>query len=193
MEWRSRSLAYLACLAWLLLFCAVTVDCHLSAPPSPGIFLSPPPSPGDDEHLLGFHRSPPSQLLREARKEEVTEIIDVSDDQDQLPDATGEYTAASLTKSGMPPDFTICGAFMIKAWKGAYDGGYFFQIKGATGARWAEVMVAPTATQMQYTVALGKASFVNLQDVRFFPLQWTRFCLSLDTANGKVVMVVDGQ
>jgi hypothetical protein len=179
MGWRSSSLTYMACPAWLLLFCALTVDCYPNAPPSPGVFLSPPPSPGvflspppsprDDEYLLGFHRSPPSQLPREARKEEVTTVINVSDNQDQLPDAAGEYTAALITKSGMPPDFTICGAFMIKAWTGPHHGGYFYTLKGANAAatRWADFMVVPTATQLQYHVLLGKASFINLQDIRF--------------------------
>ena len=66
-------------------------------------------------------------------------VLDVSDDVDQLADTAGEYTGASLAKPGMPPDFTICGAFRTEAWTTGSSAADLFQLNGKDGQQWGYV------------------------------------------------------
>ena len=42
-------------------------------------------------------------------------MITFSDDNDQLAESSGEFTGVSLTKPDKPENFTICVAYMVKA------------------------------------------------------------------------------
>ena len=47
--------------------------------------------------------------------------------------------------------------------------------------------------QTEYTAYLGGVRIMKNVPTIFFPKQWTRACLSLDSTAGKVQLVVDGQ
>ena len=101
-----------ACLL-LLLYC-FPVSCS----------RSPSSLQGDRERRLAReeHRG---QTVRKSKAEASRQstVIDVSDDVDHKPDSAGEYTGASLTKPGMPADFTLCGAFRAEAWTTKFNSG----------------------------------------------------------------------
>ena len=45
----------------------------------------------------------------------------------------------------------------------------------------------------QYLVSLGPIRLQPTSSAMFFPLQWARVCLSVDSVDSKVMLVVDGQ
>ena len=141
-------------------------------------------------------RKPPRHLVRTPRMEEgkLIKVIDVSDDDDQEPDTEGEYTGASLTKPGMPPDFTVCGAFRTEDSSASPS---FFTWKaddGATYSKWGYIYMNALATGTVYEIVFGNVKqfvTVKLEKV-FFPFDWVRFCASLNTLSENLVLVVDG-
>ena len=60
-------------------------------------------------------------------------VLDVHDDVDQEPDIKGEYTSASVTKPGMPADFTICGAYRPLAWTFGDGDTKLYKLSGKNG------------------------------------------------------------
>ena len=124
---------------------------------------------------------------------ELTSVLDVSDDVDQEPDMDGEYTGASLTKTGMPPDFTLCGAFRTEAWTTVFSGAGLFHSNGKDGKKWGYLQLYAGSTFTQYEVTLGHVWLTVLVDSVLFPLTWTRVCLSLDTVSGTIGFVINGQ
>ena len=120
-------------------------------------------------------------------------VIDVSDDVDQEPDSSGEYTGASLTRPGMPSDFTICGAFRTEAWTTEEHGTILFQLNGKDGTIWGFVLINAESTYTEYTVTFGNISLLARTSTVWFPLTWTQLCVLLDPRSGMVVLVVDGR
>ena len=120
-------------------------------------------------------------------------VITFSDDNDNLPDSSGEYTGASLTKSDMPKDFTICSAYMVKAWTTDWTSVDLFRINREDGYQWAKVQMSATDTNTEFVVYLGLVSFVAHRAQILLPLYWTRACLSLDTVTGNIRLVVNGK
>jgi hypothetical protein len=111
---------------------------------------------------------------------------------DQLADIAGEYTGASLTKPGMPPGFTLCGAFRTEAWTSEFSSASLFQLNGKDGKRWGYVQMYADSTYTEYSVLLGHVWQVVFTDSVWFPLTWTRMCLSLDTVSGTLGFVTNG-
>ena len=66
-------------------------------------------------------------------------VIDFSDDIDGEPDSQGEFTMASLSKPDMPRDFTICTAFMVKAWTTDFKAAELLILRDVDNNRWAYV------------------------------------------------------
>ena len=157
---------------------------------------SPSSLQGDKDHRLGREDHPhPGHTVRRPKVEEggLKAVIDVSDDNDNKPDSAGEYTGASLTKPGMPADFTICGAFKTEAWTTDTTAAYLFRLNGRDGQLWGYVYLTAAITKPEYVVKLGEL-FVHLAgDSLWFPLTWTRVCVSLDSVSGIFRLVVDGQ
>ena len=132
-----------ACL--LLLLCHPLVSCG----------RSPFSLQGDRENRLGRELHPhPGLTVRKPKENSAkpTSVLDVSDDTDRLADTEGEYTGASLTKSGMPPDFTICGAFRTQAWTGGFTSAVLFQLNSGDGQKWGEVNMDALSTYTEYKV-----------------------------------------
>ena len=123
----------------------------------------------------------------------LTSVLDVSDDVDHEPDTEGEYTGVSLTKPGMSTDFTICGALRTEAWTGLETGAELFQLNGEDGQQWGYVSVYAASTYTEYEVSLGHVWLSVTTASIWFPLTWTRVCVSLDTVSGTVVVDTNGQ
>ena len=142
------------------------------------------------------HRPHGGHLARRGRAwgggEDAT-VLDVSADVDQEADALGEYTGASLTKPGMPRDFTICGAFRTEAWTTAFSGTRLFQLIGKDGKMWGYLGIFAAYTYTEYSGPLGRATLRVTTEKVWFPVTWTHVCVSMDTVSGRVVLVVDGQ
>ena len=156
----------------------------------------PPHWEGSWQNWLGREAQPSLRPISRTPKDgggELTAVIDVSHDDDQLPDTAGEYTSASLTKPGLPSDFTVCGAYRPKAWTG-YTQAALFEIHGEDGTLWGLVDLQSLDNSVQILVIFGNVFiYAPPQDNLWFPLTWIRVCVSLDTVSGRVRLVVDGQ
>ena len=120
-------------------------------------------------------------------------MIIFSDDVDQAPDSSGEYTGASLTKPDMPKDFTICAAYMVEAWTTAFASAVLFQLNDRGGDQWAYVMMYAARYYTEFNVYIGRVTVEAYIDRLLFLLMWTRVCVSLDTVTGSVRIVVNGE
>ena len=121
-------------------------------------------------------------------------VIDVSDDDDQEPDGVGEYTGASLTKPGMPADFTVCGAFRTEAWTTPFQSALLFQLNKQDGIKWGYISMIALETETVYDIGFGNMKKHELKTGKlYFPFEWVRVCASLETALGELVLVVDGR
>jgi hypothetical protein len=128
--------------------------------------------------------------------EKTINVLDFSLDTDHMPDSGGEYTHASLLrdpKGDLPPAFTICSAFMVKAWTTEFSSAYLFQLNGADGSRWGYVQLWAASSFTKFDIELGGERITATDTApMMFPHQWTRACLSLDPGSGRVRLVVDG-
>ena len=124
-------------------------------------------------------------------------VLDFSTDNDHEPDSNGEYTSAILEAGPLPRSLTICSAFMVERWSFEYTAAFIFSLRnknlGIVGEEWAYIQLYAAPSFTQYRVGLGPTVFVKRMKTIFFPLQWTRVCLSLNSEAGKVTLVVDGQ
>ena len=125
-----------------------------------------------------------------------TKVLDFSADNDDKPDENGQYTMARLflPESHLPESFTICSALRVDAWTSKsitmFD---LLDICGSTELQtWGSISIYGAPGYTEYTVSVGKVSFVRQVEAVFFPLQWTRACFSLDSVSSKVTLVVDG-
>ena len=101
-------------------------------------------------------RTNPSMKLPKANDGAKHSVIDFSDDIDNEPDSRGEFTMASLTKPDMPRDFTICAAFMVKAWTADFSVADLFELMDDDGDRWAYLFLYAGETYTEFTVMMGK-------------------------------------
>ena len=178
----------------LLLLSHPLVECARS-PRDPSSLHKQEDSEDWQQKIREDHRHP-GHLARRGRAWDGGEgaaVLDVSADVDQEPDARGEYTGASLTKPGMAPDFTICGAFRTQAWTTAFSGTRLFQLIGNDGKMWGYLGIFAAYTYTEYSGPLGRVTLRVTTEKVWFPLTWTHVCVSMDTVSGRVVMVVDGR
>ena len=119
-------------------------------------------------------------------------MISFSADNNGLPDSSGEYTGASLTKPDMPRDFTICAAYMVQAWTTAYSAANLFNLYNGFGSWWGDVNLFAGRNYTQVEVNLGKVSVIAQSDHLLFPLTWSSVCVSLDSLTGMVQIIYNG-
>ena len=93
----------------------------------------------------------------------------------------------------LPRVFTFCTAFMVETWTTGTTEAVLWQLKDESGDRWAYISMYASQTYTEFEVSLGKVSLVRHNDRVLFPLTWTHVCLSLDSASGRLVLVVDGE
>ena len=120
-------------------------------------------------------------------------MLDFSADNDQEPDSNGEYTSATLDAGALPESFTICSAIMVDAWTTVFTSADMFTLLDVDGDKWGKMQLYAASSYTEYDVLLGPVYFVKQVEAVFFPLQWSRACLSLDSVASKVRVVVDGQ
>ena len=120
-------------------------------------------------------------------------VFDFSADIDHEPDNKGEYTSATLDVGPLPESFTICSAITVDAWTTEFGGAQLFSLLDDDGDQYGGIYMFAADTFTQYEVMLGPVVFDKQVEAVFFPLQWSRVCLSLDSIAGKLTLVVDGQ
>ena len=113
--------------------------------------------------------------------ENMLKVLDFSADNDHEPDSNGEYTSATLEAGPLPTSFTICSAFMVEAWTTEFTSAFMFSLHDNDGYKWGRINLFAASSYTEYDVWLGAVSFINQTETVFFPLQWSRACLSLDS------------
>ena len=132
---------------------------------------------------------------RQQRSVNVTKfkVLDFSAENDNEPDSNGEFTSATLKAGFLPESFTICSAFMVDAWIDKSTFADMITLLDDDGYKYGGIEIYADETYTEYYAYLGPAEIIVTTGTAFFPLQWTRACLSLDWIASKVRMVVDGQ
>ena len=91
----------------------------------------------------------------------------------------------------LPESFTICTAIMVEAWTTEFTAADLFQLLNNDGYRWIFSNFWADLSYTEYDVFVGQARHLNQTEDLFFPLQWTRACLSLDSS--RIKLVANGQ
>ena len=151
--------------------------------------------PPDDPRSRGSKKWNPGEEMekrigdRQQRSEDgsnLMKVIDVSADNDQIADANGEYTSATLYGGALPDSFTICSAFMVEAWTTEQSAADLFSLKDDDDQNWAYIYMVAASGSTTYTLDFGQLFAVKEIEATFFPLQWTRVCISQDSVASKV-------
>ena len=123
-------------------------------------------------------------------------VLDFSADTDNKRDNNGHFTFATSDAGPLPESFTICLAFMVKAWTNEFQTSArmftLMEHRSAT-SQWGYIILVAASDYTEYQVRLGEVFLSHQTKTVFFPLQWTRVCLSVDSTSSKVTLVVDGQ
>ena len=122
-----------------------------------------------------------------------SKIFDFSADNDDQPDTNDMHTGATLEAGVLPESFTICSAFMVGAWTTRSTSAKVLTLLDDVGMKQGEIELFAASTYTQYKVYLHSVYLVQQLRVVFFPLQWTRMCLSLDSLANKFSLVVEGK
>ena len=150
-----------------------------------------------DEQRAGrsILRTPRSTNSQKTPDDPLLKVLSFADDIDNKVDSEGEFTRATLERENFPDSFTICLAFMVDAWTTDFAAGrVFHMLKDDERNKWGFVeMNADPLSYTEYKMKLGSTEFVAEASTVFFPLQWTRMCMSLDFPASKMRLFVDGQ
>ena len=126
---------------------------------------------------------------------QMLKVLDFSANNDHEPDSNGELTGATLSAGFLPESFTICLSIMVDAWSWTTEipNANIFTLLDVRGYTWGTIKLATNSSHTTYEAWLGSVFLLKPIEAVFFPLQWTRACLSLDSNASKVTLVVDGQ
>ena len=118
--------------------------------------------------------------------------LDFSADNDCEPDENNSYTQATLQIGTLPCSFTICTVFMVEYWT-EYTNARLYGLHDENEVwHFVEIFAAPTYTE--FTIKFeGSSTYGVTSDFLFYPLQWTRICLSMDSNSSEVQFVVEGE
>ena len=105
----------------------------------------------------------------------------------------GNEPGATLEAGPLPESFTVCSAIMVERWDKYFATSPMFGLLDKDKYTWASISLHAAPRFTQYKVMLGPRLVPMKFDAIFFPLQWSRACLSLDSVAGKVTVVADGQ
>ena len=119
-------------------------------------------------------------------------VLSFSDDNDDKADENGEYTSASLERENLPKSFTMCAAFSVESWNVKFPQVAVPYILTGNGDTWGVIRLEAGSTFTKYDVQLGPGWMPAKVSTVLFPLQWTRYCLSVNSADSKLRLVVDG-
>ena len=119
--------------------------------------------------------------------------LDFSLDNDRKADENNSYTHASLQKENFPSSFTICTAFMVEAWT-RYQNTWLFVLNDDKGEIWHWIKIYADLTFAHFQFKFEDSLKFSAQSTSpFYPLQWTRVCLSSNSKTSLVRLVVDGE
>ena len=119
----------------------------------------------------------------------ISRAIDFSLDSDNKPDENASYTHASLQNENQPPSFTICTAFMVEVWN-LYREAPILILLDNMGDVWHYLWIFVTETYTEFDLSFEQyPGFSKQREALFYPLQWTRVCLSKDSETSLVRLV----
>ena len=136
------------------------------------------------------------KIVSSRQNREASKALDFSLDNDWQSDQSNSYTQASLQKENLPSSFTICTSFMVRAWMSDYADALLFALLDlrADEDYWLSVQIYAEFTHTEFTLQFEDSPTVSAHSkVLFYPLQWTRVCLSKDSNSFLARLVVDGE
>ena len=181
-------MALLSTLFCILLFFTLLAHGAILQPPDRR-FLKGEPEEERKAHLM----SNQERQHRSVNSEGNLKVLDFSADHDHEPDSNGEYTMATLDAGPLPESFTICSAMMVDAWTTQFESSDMVTLLDVDSYRWGWINLYAASSYTEYDVKLGPVFFIKQTESVFFPLQWSRACLSLDSVASKMTLVVDGK
>ena len=146
-----------------------------------------------EEELVLWRDRDRQQRQEESPEKTKAKVLDFSADNDGEPDNNEKYTSATLKAGPLPESFTICSAFRVEEWTTKFVAAYLFTVLNKYGYPWGSISLYAGPSFTQYRVGLGHLKFTKRIKALFFPLHWTRACLSVDSMAGKVRVVEDEQ
>ena len=118
--------------------------------------------------------------------------LDFSMDNDRKADDNNSYTHASIEKKNLPISFTICTSFMVERWA-FYPNAHLFLLLDDEDQNWLWVRMYAAEDQTEFTIYLSGIQFEVTTATLYFPLDWIRVCVSLDSMMSVLRFVVEGE
>ena len=116
--------------------------------------------------------------------------LDFSLDNDQKPDENNSYTHASIQMENLPSSFTICTAFMIDS--AHKESALLYVLEDKKGRKWHTLKFLPDKSFTEFLFMFkGSPQFRIPAKFLFYPEQWTRVCLSMNSNSSLVSLVVE--
>ena len=107
-------------------------------------------------------------------------------------DVIKSYTYVSL--ENLPSSFTLCTAFMVKTWNQTLEEPIFQLYDDEKKELWLRVRIFSGVTYTRYWFKIEDSKWFSAQrKVLFYPLQWTKVCLSRDSNTSSARLIVDGE
>ena len=153
-----------------------------------------PPNPGNPKSDVWCFTTDPKQVAQKCSVPlcpAVKKALDFSLDNDQKSDEHMSYTYASLEKENFPASFTICTALMVEEWA-KHPQAVLYRLHNGSGSDWLGVKMFAKQANTVFDVFIAGVVFQQAFANLYFPLQWTRTCLSVDSNNSRISLVVDG-
>ena len=115
-------------------------------------------------------------------------VLDFSADNDNDADSSGVFTHATLERTSLPHDFTLCNSIMVDAWPPlTVTTSMVFWLKGdeVDDLRpWMYLKFNAATHETEFTISVSFVKFEAVkQSAKMFPKQWVRACMSLDSAS----------
>ena len=119
-------------------------------------------------------------------------VFDFSLDNDREPDNNKSFTHASFEREDLPQAFTICTAFMTERWE-FYPNAHLFLLRNDNEEIWLSVNMYAAPHQTDFTISVADTNLEVSTETLYYPSQWVRICLSLDSITSALKFVVDGE
>ena len=119
-------------------------------------------------------------------------VFDFSLDNDREPDNNKSFTHAFFEKENLPQAFTICTAFMTEMWE-FYPNAHLFLLRNDNEEIWLSVNMYAAPHQTDFTISVEDTKLEVSIETLYYPSQWVRICVSLDSNTSTLKFVVDGE
>ena len=122
----------------------------------------------------------------------ILKALDMSSNSNSEVDVIKSYTYVSL--ENLPSSFTLCTAFMVKTWNQTLEEPIFQLYDDEKKELWLRVRIFSGVTYTRYWFKIEDSKWFSAQrKVLFYPLQWTKVCLSRDSNTSSARLIVDGE